>query len=394
MLDLDLVRSHFPALADGFVYLDNAGGSQVLRGVADRARDYLLSSNVQVGASYAVSQTSTERVRAAIAATARFVGASSPREIVLGPSTTQLVSNLARAMEGSLSPGDEIVVTTADHEANAGPWKRLRARGVVVKTWRLDPDTLKLEPRGLAPLLTPRTRLVAFCHVSNLLGSLHDVAAITRLAHEHGAKVCVDGVAYAPHRAIDVAAWGVDYYVFSFYKVFGPHQAALFGREEHLAQLDNLNHDFLAHEVPYKLQPGNVNFELSHALGGIYEYFDELGGVAAAFDDIAAHEARLAARLLEGLSSCPRVRVHGDPGADPARRVPTVSFTVEGRTPDEVVRAVDPHGIGIRHGDFYARSLVEELGLAGSGGVVRVSMVHYNTEAEVDRLLAALLPIV
>jgi len=390
-LDLSFVRAQFPALASGFVYLDNAGGSQTLVGVADRVRDYLLSTNVQVGASYSVSEASAARVREAAAATARYVGAKDPSEVVLGASTTQLVSNLALAMQARLAPGDEVVVSTADHEANAGPWKRLAARGVVVKTWHIDRDAWKLEPRGLLPLLTPKTRLVAFVHVSNLLGTLHDVPAITRLCHEHGARVCVDGVAYAPHRAVDVAAWDVDYYVFSFYKVFGPHQAVLFGKRALLDGLSTINHAFIT-DVPYKLQPGNVNFELSHGVTGIYAYMDALGGKERAFAAIAAHEARLATRLLDGLSSLRGVRIHGEPTGDQARRVPTVSFSVEGRAPEAIVRRVDPHGIGIRHGDFYAKGLVDELGLGARGGVVRVSAAHYNTLEEIDRVVEALGP--
>lgn len=386
MLDLDFVRSQFPALASGFVYLDNAGGSQTLVGVADRVRDYLLSTNVQLGASYEISVRAGARVAAAADAAARFMGAQ-PGEVVLGASTTQLLHNLAYAMRDELRAGDEVVVTSADHEANVGPWRRLASRGVVVKTWRIDPETWRLEPRGLEPLLGPRTRLVAFTHATNLLGTLHDVPTLTRLAHAHGARVCVDGVAYAPHRAVEVAAWDVDYYVFSFYKVYGPHVAVLYGKRTLLERLSNVNHDFL-HEAPYKLQPGGVNFELSHGLGGVFSYIEALG--EGAFERIAAHEERLAARLLDYLSGKRSVRILGERSADRLRRVPTVSFTVEGRTPEQVVRAVDPQGVGIRHGDFYAKGLVQELGLENRGGVVRVSAVHYNTVAELDRAIAAL----
>lgn len=388
-LDLDLVRAEFPALASGFVFLDNAGGSQTLARVAARVSDYLLHTNVQLGASYAVSETATARVREAAVATARYVGAADACEVVLGPSTTQLIDNLALAMEGSLAPGDEIVVTNADHHANVGVWRRLERRGIVIKTWELDPRTLRLEEEALLPLLGKRTRLVTFTHTTNLLGSIHDVTRLTRIVHEHGARVCVDGVAYAPHRAIDVRAWDVDYYVFSFYKVYGPHLAVLYGKREALDGLDTINHEFIR-ELPYRLQPGNVNFELAHGLGGLYEYVDSLGGKDAAFAAIAEHEEVLAERLLAWLREQPSVRIHGEPTGDRQKRVPTIGFTVAGKTPEAVVRAIDPHGIGIRHGDFYAKGLVKALGLAESGGVVRVSMVHYNTEAEIDLLIAAL----
>lgn len=389
MLDLDLVRAQFPALASGFVYLDNAGGSQTLARVADRIRDYLLTTNVQLGASYAVSLAAEARVQAGVLATARYVGAKDASEIVLGSSTTQLLANLALAMQDQLRPGDEVVISSADHEANTGPWKRLAARGVVVKEWAIDRDTWRLEARGLEPLLTDRTRLVAFTHASNLLGSIHDVAALTRLAKSRGARVCVDGVAFAPHRRVDVAAWDVDYYVFSFYKVYGPHAAVLYGKRALLEELATINHAFLGNVIPYKLQPGNLNFEMSHGIGGIYEYLELLGGPAVAFEAIAAHEERLSERLLDYLSGKRGVRIHGENDADRTRRVPTVSFTVEGRAPEEIVRAVDPRGVGIRHGDFYARRLVEELGV-GERGVVRVSAVHYNTIDEMDRAILAI----
>jgi cysteine desulfurase family protein (TIGR01976 family) len=392
MLDLDLVRASFPALASGYVYLDNAGGSQTLRGVADRARDYLLASNVQLGASYSISQRASARVAEAVAATAEYIGADGPEEIVIGPSTTQLLHNLVAAMAGQFTAGDEVVISEADHEANLGPWKRLAARGVVLRTWKLDRKTWKLEASGLTPLLGKRTKLVAFTHVSNLLGSIHDVAGLTRLIHAHGAKVCVDGVAYAPHRAVEVAAWDVDYYVFSFYKVFGPHVAVLYGKRALLDELAGINHEFITSGA-YKLQPGNLNFELTYSLLGLYEYIAALGGRERAFADIAAHEERLAARLLDRFATLAAVTVHGEPSAYHQCRVPTISFSVAGKSPEAIVRAVDPHDIGIRHGDFYARSLaralVDSLPAAdrsvAPAGVIRLSAAHYNTVEEIDR---------
>ncbi|MFN0252753.1 MAG: aminotransferase class V-fold PLP-dependent enzyme [Kofleriaceae bacterium] len=387
MLDLPSVRAAFPALAAGFVFLDNAGGSQTLGVVADRVRDYLLTTNVQLGASYAVSEAAGARVQAAVRATAEFVGGVDATEIVIGSSTTQLIANLALAMEPTLVPGDEIVITDADHHANIGAWLRLARRGVVIRRWSLDQSTLRLEERDLLPLLGPRTRLVAMAHVSNVLGSIHDVAAIARVVHAHGAKLLVDGVAYAPHRAIDVRAWDVDYYVFSFYKVFGPHLAVLYGKHEHLAALDTINHEFIT-ASPYRLQPGNLNFELTHGLTGIYDYIRSLG--PDAFEVIAVHEEQLAALLLAALAAIPGVEIHGERTADRRLRVSTISFSVRGRSSEAIVRAVDPHGIGIRHGDFYAKHLVKSLGIAD---VVRVSMVHYNTVSEIERLIDVLAPL-
>jgi cysteine desulfurase family protein (TIGR01976 family) len=402
MLDLDFVRSQFPALAGEWTYLDNAGGSQTLVGVADRVRDYLLSTNVQLGASYAVSRQAGERVAEATRAMAASINAGDEREVVIGPSTTQLLANLALAMRHQLAVGDEVIVTNCDHEANIGPWVRLADQGVTVKTWKVDPDTLQLRTSDLEKLLTERTRLVAFTHASNILGTVNPVVDITRLVHEHGARVCVDAVSYAPHRALDVRAWDVDYYVFSSYKVYGPHLAVLYGKRELLEGLATINHAFVPDDdVPRKLQPGSVNYELSYGLLGVTEYFEALarrsagapadslhGRVSQAFELIAEQEEALAARLLDYLRGKRGVRVLGHDRPDRALRVPTVSFTVEGHDPAAVAAHVDGAHIGIRYGDFYARRLIEALGLGERNGVVRVSMVHYNTVNEIDALIA------
>ena len=405
-LDLDFARSRFPALAGDWIYLDNAGGSQTLGAVADAVRDYLLTANVQHGASYEPSRRAVVAVAAGQAAAAELAGAADPGEILLGPSTTALMQNLARAMVagGWLAPGDEVIVTEVDHEANIGPWRRLAEHGVVVREWRLDRDSLRLRAEELAPLLSRRTRLVAFSHCSNVLGGFHDVPALAALAHEAGARVVVDGVAFAPHRRVDVAALGADFYGFSLYKVYGPHLAALWGRRELLLSLGKLNHEFVADDdLPYKLQPGGSCYELAAALPPIVDYLAELGrragadaaagrrvALETAFLAIAAHEEALATRLLGFLRSRRDVRVVGDAAPARDRRAPTVSFVAPGRDSEEIVRRVDDSRIGIRFGDFYARRLIEALGLAERQGVVRVSMVHYNSPEEIDRAILAL----
>ncbi len=388
MLDLDAVRARFPALGGDFVFFDNAGGSQILGAAIDRVVEFFTTSMVQLGGSYALSQLAGERVADGQRALARWLGCD-PSEVVIGNSTTQLLANLTLAMAPGFAPGDEIIVTDVDHESNIGCWARLQAaRGVVVKTWHVDEETLTLRLDVLERLMSARTRLVCFTQASNLVGSIHPVADITRFVHERGALVCVDGVAYAPHRPIRPRAWDVDYYVFSVYKVYGPHLACVYGRRELLAALRGINHFFIGDdEVPYKLQPGHVTYELAHALPAVVAYLEWLD-----FDAVAAHERALAARLLEFLGGVRGVRVLGEARAS-ENRVPTVSFTVEGTHASEVVRAVDARRIGIKHGDFYARRLVDRLGLGARGGVVRASMVHYNTLAEVDRLCAALAPV-
>lgn len=391
--DLAFIRRHFPGLAGEWVYMDNAGGSHVLAGVADRVRDFLLATPIQHGASYGPSQEAGHKVAEATAALAGMINAARPDEIVLGPSTTFLLQQLARGMADSFQPGDEIVVTNVDHESNIGPWRALEQQGVVIREWRVDPASLELNMADLELLLGPRTRLVCVTHCSNVLGTIMPIAAIARLTHAAGAELCVDGVALAPHRRVDVQALGCDWYVYSYYKTYGPHQAVLWGRHERLLELASLNHFFIGKDrVPYKLQPGNVNYELAYGCAGIPTYLEALGRHHATdpFELMAAHEEVLAERLLDWLRSRNDVRIIGRRSSSRAERVPTISFTVLGRRSSDVVAAVDSHRVGIRYGDFYARHLIEALDLAGQDGVVRVSMVHYNTTQEVDRLVAAL----
>lgn len=404
-LDLAWVRAQFPALADGTVFMDNAGGGQVLRTVAERIADYLLHTNVIHGAPNAVSRRSEARALETSARMALLMNAADPAEVVMGPSSTQLEQNLALAMSEQFQAGDEIVVGNAEHYANVEPWERLaRQRGVVVRQWPLNASTWRLELSDLAPLMTPRTKLVAFTQVSNVIGSVQDVGAAARFIHERGALVFVDGVAAAPHRAIDVTGWDVDYYVFSLYKVFGPHHAALYGRRELLLKLKGINHSFFPETlIPYKLQPGNTNHELGWGCTAVIDYLEELGArhgapagatprqrIEAAFAAIAAHESGLCARLLDWLATQPRVRLFGPASAAPDARVPTLSFTIDGVPSADVPRRLGEMDIAIRSGDFYARHLMPALGLAPDPGVIRVSLAHYNTPEEVDRLIGAL----
>lgn len=400
-LNLEQIRAEFPALAGDMVFLDNAGGSQVLRRVADRVRDYLLTSSVQLGASYADSQRAGDKVLAARRAVAELINAPHDDEVVMGGATTALMFVLTQALRLGVKPGDEIIVTNTDHESNIGGWTRLAEAGAVIKVWEVNRDSLALELADLDRLLSPRTTWLAMTHASNILGTVNPVEEVSRRVHAAGGRVCVDAVAYAPHRLVDVQACGADVVVFSFYKVFGPHYAVMWGRRELLLSLPSLNHFFIGPEViPYKLQPGNVNYELSYGCIGIHEYLCDTGTalgasgtprqrMQAAFDAFAAHEDRLAERLLDWLRGRRGVRIVGRPSATDGRRVPTISFVVADTPSESIVRHVDGHGIGIRFGDFYARRLIESLGLQGQGGVVRVSMAHYNTEAEIDRLIRA-----
>lgn len=399
-LNINHVRPHFPALRDDVVLLDNAGGSQVARHVADRITDFMFTTNVQLGASYATSAAAGCKVAEGRAALATLLNAARPEEVVMGATATQLFDQLAQALVQHWEPGDEVIVTSFDHEANIGPWRRLAQRGITVRVWDLPDGANTPTPESLKTLLGPKTRLVAMTHCSNILGGINDVRAIADLVHEHGAMLCVDGVAYAPHRAIDVQALDADFYGFSVYKTYGPHHAALYGKYDLLRhKAGNINHYFYGEDrVPNKLEPGNPNYELAYSCVGIIDYVEELAAahginargraaVEAAFDMIADHEAALAERLLAYLRGRDDVTIVGDPSSDRDARVPTVSFVIAGQNSRDVVEAVDPSGIGIRFGDFHSKRLVQALDLGDPDGVIRVSAVHYNTLDEMDRLI-------
>jgi cysteine desulfurase family protein (TIGR01976 family) len=403
-LNHDFVRRQFPALDGDWVFLDNAGGSQTLQAVANRIRDYLLNTNVQLGASYQVSQDSGDRVNRGIEAVADLINASDKREVILGPSTSMLLRNLSASFREVFSTGDEIIVTNCDHEANIGPWRSLEKYGIIIKEWRVNPDSLELHMDDLELLMSPKTRLVALTHASNILGTINPIRKISDFVHEHGAMICVDGVAYAPHRLVDVQALNVDFYAFSFYKVYGPHYSVLYGKKEHLEHLPGINHFFLEDDVPYKFQPGSVNYELCYGITGVTDYFVQFADVhfddrdiptikeaaALAYNSFARHEEKLSTRFLDFLGSKSNVRVIGKTSPDRNVRVPTFSFMVDGKKSSVFPPEVDKHRIGIRYGDFYARRLIVDLGLEPQDGVIRVSMVHYNTIEEIDRLIDVL----
>ena len=401
-LDTAFARAHFPALAGPWALFENAGGTLAAEQVLDRIRTYMTEYQVQPGAAYPASARAAEMIADSHRAMAAMINAA-PEEVMIGPSTSMNVFLLALALRPGFREGDEIVVTNLDHEANVGAWRKLAAAGVTVREWRFDLDSLALEPEGLAALLSERTRLVCFGHCSNITGGFTDVAALVRMIHDAGALACVDGVAYAPHRAIDVKAWDVDFYLCSTYKLYGPHLALLYGKRALFERAAPLNHFFLDDELPLKLNPGGPNHELSAGLAGITAYLDALhahhegetnlplhGRLAALFERIAAHEEALGAPLLDFLNEKPGVRLIGNPSAERHKRAPTVAFAVEGSDAGEIARAVARHEIGIGAGDFYAARCIEALGLATQGGVVRASMVHYNTAAEVQRLIRAL----
>lgn len=394
------IRGQFPALAAETIFLENAGGSQVPKVVADRISDYMMSSYVQLGAGYGLSQRASRVVDEAHEFVQLLMNGGGG-EVILGPSTSALLRMLSDCYAKVLRPGSAIVVAQTGHEANVGPWKNLARLGFDFRWWEMDPVSHTCSMAGLDQLLDDRVALVAFPHVSNLLGGIVDVAAVADRAHRAGARVVVDGVAYAPHRAIDVEAWNVDWYAYSTYKVYGPHMGALWGRRDALAELTGPNHFFIPdREVPYKFEVGGVNHEGCAGILGLRDYLAFLAGVSEpetldrpgierAFTLMTACELPLQAKLIAYLQSRNDVRIIGPTSAG-EERVGTISFVHGSKTSTEITEAVDRSGIGIRHGHMYAYHLCEAAGLDPDDGVVRVSMVHYNTPGEIDRLIEVL----
>ncbi|MFD1094665.1 cysteine desulfurase-like protein [Salegentibacter chungangensis] len=404
-MDIDYVRGQFPALERDFVFMDNAGGSQTLGKVIERISGYLVHHNVQLGASYKVSEEAGEKLSYATKQIGNFINTSRPEEVVIGPSSTMLLRILSISLSKQWKKGDEVIVTNTDHEANVSCWTDLKERGINVKIWKANPHTHELEISDLTELLNKRTKLVAVTHVSNILGSINPIKKIAKIVHKAGALICVDGVAYAPHRAVNVKDLDVDFYVFSWYKTYGPHLAVMYGKYNQLYKMEGINHYFFKKkDVPYKLQPGNFNFELTYSLLGITEYYQEFfkhhfpkktklsfrEQIEKTFEVIAAHEEKISAPLIEYLDSHPEIKIIGHPVADRTKRVPTISFVHDSLKSDEIVEQVDNHRIGIRFGDFYAKKLIKDAGLEEKNGVVRVSLTHYNTKTEVTRLIRVL----
>ncbi len=402
-LDVMLARAQFPALTSEWIYMDNAGGTQVPLQVADSVREYMLHSNVQLGASYDLSKKAGETIWNSRRLVADMIGAL-PDEIVYGANASQLLRMLALVLSSSWEPGDEVIVSQAEHEANVGCWEYLEQFGIEIKTWEIDPETYEFELDGLTDLLSDRTRLIAVHHSSNILGNIMPLKDVVKLAKGTGAMVCVDGVGYVPHRLVDVKDLDVDFYVFSTYKAFGPHLGVMYGKADILKKIPKWNHFFFADDaVPDKFELGSFCYEAAAGLLGLEKYYRALGKrfggpvrdvLSDVYADIGTHETALARDLLSYLASKPRVSVVGE--ADPRRldeRLPVVSFLVDEADPEELVQEVDKGRIGIRWGHFYAVRLLNALDLLQYKGVVRVSLAHYNTEAELARLKEVLDPL-
>lgn len=403
-LDLQSIRRQFPALSlkvDGepAVYLDNPAGTQVPQRVIDRTAEYWRTMNANQGGTSLTSQRSDALIAQVRQAAATFLNAASADEIVFGPNMTTLTFALSRAIGRELRPGDEIIVTRLDHDANVSPWLALQERGVTVRFVDVQVPECTLDMNDLHRQLTPRTRLVAITHASNAVGTIPDLAAVSRAAHAAGAWVWVDAVHYGPHGRIDVRAIDCDFLVCSSYKFYGPHQGVLYGRRELLQRLRPYKVRPSSDEVPTCWETGTQNHECLAGMLGAFEYLAELGGaervvrpaLEAAMDRIRSHERALAARLIDGLRQIPGIQIYGITAPEQLdRRAPTVSLTWAPHRPEAVARWLASHQVFVTHGDHYATELMTRLGLVEQGGTLRIGMAHYNTASEVDLVLELL----
>ena len=403
-LDLPFVREQYPKNHWDWAFFENAGGAFVPHSVIHRITSYMTETQVQPGYPYPESADAAERMNRGHRLMAEFVGADID-EITISASTSFNVYVLAQALRHLWKKDDEIIVATLNHEANSGPWRRLQEFGLKIIEWPIESDTAELNLDTLDKLLNEKTQLVAFPHVSNVAGNVNDVPAITKLAHLVDALVCVDGVAYAPHRAPRVKEWDVDFYLFSFYKVFGPHMGCLYGKREILQKAKGQYHYFFEEDdLLHKMNPAGPNHESIASLAGIADYFDaiyahhfdknELSFFARSQDlyaKFAEHEQVLSKKFLDFITSLDDIRLIGSHESDKDIRVSTFSFVSKKISSEEIARAVAEDKVAISSGHFYAKRLVESLGIEDTkDGLVRCSMAHYNTIDEVDRLIRSL----
>jgi cysteine desulfurase family protein (TIGR01976 family) len=405
ILDVDFCRSQFPLLAqtEADAYFESAGGSYVPQQVIDAMSHFMRDSQTQPEWPFAAAKRGKAQIDKAQKGIAALFNIS-PDELVIGPSTTLNAYVLSHALRPGMADGDAIVVTNQDHEANGGCWRRLADTGIDVREWRIDPKTGDLDPADLTPLLADgKVKLVAFPHVSNIVGSINDVAAITRQAHQAGAMVVVDGVAAVAHTLPDLVALDVDFYMFSFYKLYGPHLAMLYGKKARIDAVANQNHFFHDGNGAAMLNPGGTNYESAGAIGGILDYLDTVhdhhfdtpsndprSRAVQVYTLFQQQEATVMARFLAWLETRPEIRLIGRRESDPARRAATFSLDIPGHSPEALAIALAERGLCVGAGHFYGRRCVEALGIDPEIGVLRVSMVHYSTVPEVDRLTNAL----
>jgi cysteine desulfurase family protein (TIGR01976 family) len=393
---VEKVRATFPALQNDFVFFDNAAGAQSPKRVLDAVADHLLHRNVQRGGRYRQSQEVDETIARARASVGLLVNARHPDEISFGMNATSFMRLISLAVGQSLKERREIIVTDLDHESNIAVWLALEREGAKILWWRFRDDG-RLHPEDLDPLLSPRTRIVACTLASNALGSILDIAEVSRRAHAAGAEVFVDAVHYGPHGPIDVRAFDCDYLVCSGYKIFSPHMGFLWGRMESLNALPTFREDFVPDTTPAKLEVGTYIYENVAGMDAAVQYLEELGrmmnpsassrraALVAGTEAIRRYEAQLTSAMLEALCLA-KATVYGITAKDQIlHRTPTLCFNLPGISPEQVTIELARRNIGVRDGHMYSPRLMKRLGLAKESGAVRASLVHYNTLDEVRR---------
>ncbi|MCS7061214.1 MAG: cysteine desulfurase-like protein [Anaerolineae bacterium] len=419
MLDLDHIRLHFPALSrthngQPIIYLDGPGGTQVTRSCIEAMADYLSRCNANHGGAFVTSAESDAIVHEAHEVMADFLNAARAEEIIFGQNMTSLTFAMSRSIGQTIQAGDEIILTRLDHDANYSPWHLMaQERGAVVRVVDINADDCTLNMDDFERFLGPRTKLVAVGYASNAVGTINPVKQIIEMAKAAGALTYIDAVHYAPHGPIDVQELGCDFLVCSPYKFFAPHLGTLYGRHALLESLPAYKVRPASARPPHKFETGTQSHESMAGLIGTMQYLEWLGNVdttrASPADDPAAcrspraaalrramnairsYEHTLKIRLLNGLSSIPGIRIYGITEATRlAQRAPTFAIRITGHPPRHIAQRLAERGICVWDGNYYALNLTERLGVESSGGMVRIGPVHYNTSAEIDRLLTAL----
>tara|TARA_B100001540_G_scaffold292231_1_gene290379 strand:+ start:785 stop:2035 length:1251 start_codon:yes stop_codon:yes gene_type:complete len=404
-LDIDFARSQFPAFNDplckDWSFFENAGGSYVPNHVIKKLNEFMTSTKVQPYAEYPMSKIAGDNMDKATEFFAKMINAKN-KEIIIGGSTSINLYVLSNALKYSLIPGDEVIVTNQDHEANISPWRRLSEVGAIIKEWKINPTTAELEINDFKNLLSHKTKIVAVTHCSNIVGSINDLKKISQLSHQHNAIVIGDGVSYAPHGFPDVKELEVDFYTFSLYKTYGPHLALLYGKEEILKKLPNQNHQFLEGSYPYTINPGGPNHEELASLIGIYDYFIDLYSHHFGKDEISIrkkikkinylisdHEKKIANPFLEYISKRNDIRLIGKKSIQNKDRAPTISLVPKNQTSKYLSDFLISKKIATRNDNFYAWRCLKALGIDVNDGLVRISMTHYNSEKDTIQLIDA-----
>jgi cysteine desulfurase family protein (TIGR01976 family) len=406
-LDLTWVRSQFPSLAQSVngqpaVFLDGPGGTQVPQRVIDAISDYLKLDNANTAGAYATSRRTDSTIAGARSAMADFLNCDLD-EVVFGPNMTSLTFAISRSIGRELGPGDEIVLTHLDHDANISPWRALEERGVSIRMVEIHEDDCTLDMDDLARKITDRTKLVAVGYASNAVGTINDVREIIRLAHERGAMAYIDAVHYAPHGQIDVRALDCDFLACSTYKFFGPHMGVLYGKREHLKRLEPYKVRANTNAIPNRWEWGTLNHECIAGITACVDYLTDLGrrvnpsasdrraAMLAAYEAIQKHERELMESLIRGLVAIPGLKLDGI--SDPTRfdqRCPTLAVRIKGHTPLELATRLGERGFFTWDGNYYALNLTERLDVEKDGGFLRIGLAHYNTAEEIERFLVAL----